>query len=288
VLCLAALTHLSFAREQRFVEFELEIDPPSLVSRIMSVREQIAREWVADLGTMVTANELILSSYYENLEMSRDDEECVDYHDEDEEDCISTEHLAAAYGGGGSGLDEGTSKKRAFDRSAVMLMSNSIASDDRGSSPYRKGNFDLLVLLATQESVHRVLREYREIGEERKVSFEWLRDFYVSRLPSFFDGDQEHGRADDFLEELLLTPPSMKTVDDTVELVDPMRIAEDIIRTRSEVGEDWKEIVKNVPAEHTELRKVLLARQMGAWPPREDAVTEDVESSADFASGAFD
>jgi hypothetical protein len=48
-----------------------------------------------------------------------------------------------------------------------------------------------------------------------------------------------------------------------VALVDPLRMAEDIIRKRSEVGREWKEIASNIPRDHMKLRKALLTRQMG-------------------------
>jgi hypothetical protein len=137
-----------------------------------------------------------------------------------------------------------------------------MASNGERSSPYRAGNFDLMVLLTTQESIHRVLREYRQAGPERDVSFAWFRDFYASRVTDYFDGEQTYGRADDFLEELLLTPPSFKKEANVVALIDPLRITEDIIRKRSLVTDEWKDIMANVGRDHTELRKALLTRQM--------------------------
>ena len=130
-----------------------------------------------------------------------------------------------------------------------------------------------------------MLREYRQAGSTRQVSFEWFRNFYVERVAKYFDGCQEYGRADDFLEELLLTPPMMKTIQNKVELVDPFRIAEDIIRTRSEVGMEWKEKMKDVPAAHLELRRLLLLRHMGdaANPsPFAQAATEQALGSEGF------
>ena len=244
---------------QRFVEFEIDIDPPSLVSRILAVRQQIADEWILDLDTMVASNDQILKSYYDNAASDRDSEECITYNDSDE--CIRPEELRQT-------LDHFSSSLRrrgAFDRTAMMMLRNAIAFDERASSPYRKGNFDLLVLLATQESVHQLLREYQEMGEKRRVSFEWLRNFYIERVERFFDGSQDYGRADDFLEELLLTPPSMKTAGNKVELVDPLRIAEDIIRTRSEIGLDWKKVIAGTPQDHLTLQKDLLTARMGGF-----------------------
>jgi len=155
-------------------------------------------------------------------------------------------------------------EKKAYDRTAMLVLGNNIVHDGVASSPYRKGSFDLLGLLATQESIHRVLREYKEAGEERDVSFEWLRTYYISRVSDYFDGNQSYGRADDFLEELMLTPPAMKEMDGKMGFIDPMRIAEDIIATRSEVAKDWKDIIADVPlVDHAELRKVVLQIRMG-------------------------
>lgn len=258
------------------MEFNIDISPPSIVTRILSVREQIGKEWIRDLDTMVVANEQILSSYKEKNTNARS-EECLEVNTENPEDCrSSTEGSIASFG---------KTKESAYDRVSMTLMDHTIEFTDLNSSPNRKGNFDLLTLLATQESIHRVLRQYRDAGSERQVSFEWLRSFYVERVAKYFDGSQEYGRADDFLEELLLSPPVMKTVYDKVELVDPLRIADDIIRTRSEVGRDWKDQMTDVPTMHMELRKFLLLRQMGNAvnpSPFAEASVEQVIGSEGF------
>jgi hypothetical protein len=225
---------------------------------------------MADIGTMIVANEAVLDSYHENLASARDLEGCSTADDgaaEDPFSCVDAEHLASSLAGQN---DDDRSLRGAFERSAQTLLNNAIAFEEWASSPLRKRNFDLLLLLATQESVHRVLRQYRDAGNDRQVSFEWFREYYASRVADFFDGCQPAGRADDFVESLLTMPPSMKTSDDRLELVDPLRIAEDLIRTRSEVCADWKETIRDVvPLEHMELRKLILDCQMGKHQPRE-------------------
>ena len=68
---------------------------------------------------------------------------------------------------------------------------------------------------------------------------------------------------DDFLEELLLSPPVFqKTGKDGIRLIDPMGMAEDIIRERSEVAWEWRKLVSKIPEEHTDLRRLLLDRRM--------------------------
>ena len=265
-------THLT---TQRYVDFEIEIDPPSLVSRIVSVRDQIAKEWRIDLDTFIKANEMILESYHDKHLTDRTDEECEDF--DDPEDCFETEQLTAPYSEGNSNV---------YDRNAMYLLDNTMVSSG-ASSPNRKGNFDLMVLLATQESVHRVLREYRKSGDEREVSFEWLRQFYVDRIPTFFDGSHEYHRADDFMEELLITPPSMKDMDGQVGLIDPLRIAEDIIAMRTRVAKDWKKVMKAVPQDHMELQRELLAVRMGKYNKKDaDQKKEEKEEKEKTATAS--
>uniref|UniRef100_A0A7S1GJK4 Uncharacterized protein n=1 Tax=Cyclophora tenuis TaxID=216820 RepID=A0A7S1GJK4_CYCTE len=179
----------------------------------------------------------------------------------------------------------------AFDRMGIYLLRNSIATRSSESSTLRKGSFDLLLLMATQESIHRVLRDYVDAGTKREVSFNWFRDYYVERAAKTFDGSQEYGRADDFMEELLLTPPSTVTEGLRMELIDPLRIAEDILEKRSEVLTEWKETVSMASEEHIELRRHLLAKQMSKWgssSPLDAAIVQEEEQvSIELPYGEF-
>eukprot|EP00980_Cylindrotheca_fusiformis_P029857 scaffold23964_cov122-Cylindrotheca_fusiformis.AAC.1 len=225
--------------EDRYVEFNIDIDPVSLTYRILSVREQIANEWVADLDALATANEGILESYFKTAK---------------EERAKKDSELFQA-------------PQSAFERTAVNILGDNINFQSGASSPFRKGNFDLLYNLCTQESIHRILRDYREGGDAKKIPFAWLRDFYSDRVTEYFDGNQSYGRADDFIEELLLSSPSVVYSDDgKAGLVDPMGLAEEIIQKRSEIVLEWKELMANVPQDHADgIRRILLDKQMEAW-----------------------
>ena len=259
--------------EDRFVEFEIDIDPPSLVTRLLSVRQQIANEWVTDLETLKIINGQILASYHERQSELRDNEECASALTDE-----STETLT---------------EECAFERNAGYYLKNkmmeeSMNADGQPSSHLRQGNFDLLILLATQEALHRVLRAYQEAGEERTVSCKWLKQFYTDRLRRYFDGDGEWHRADDFLQELLTTPPSTVELPQStatqaqIGLVDPMRIAQDLLQARSEVAEDWQAIMRNVvPSDHMELQRSILAVRMGqSISPTSSSSLDDASSSA--------
>ena len=199
--------------EDRYVEFNIDIDPVSLTSRILSVREQIAREWLVDLDILGRANRQIIESY---TELAKREREKTD------------DELQA-------------SPPVAFERTAVIALNALTEYTAHASSPFRKGDFDLLCNLCTQASVHRLLRQLKGGGKTCELSFNFLRSFYVDRVAEYFDGDQKYGRADDFLEELLLTSPSIsKGSDGIAGLADPMGLAEKIIEIRTEVVEEWK------------------------------------------------
>ncbi len=224
--------------EDRYVEFHIDIDPVSLVSRILAVREQIAREWVTDLDILAQANQQVLDSY---AEISKQERAKTDAE-------LQTQPMA-------------------FERTAAIAMNFQSAFSAQASSTFRKGNFDLLCNLCTQASVHRLLRQLKKEGASKQVSFDWLRNFYVDRVAEYFDGDQKYGRADDFLEALLLSTPSViKTSDGVGGIADPMGMAERLIEIRSEIVAEWKAIMADVPQDHgRSIRKALLEKQMAAW-----------------------
>jgi hypothetical protein len=330
--------------EDRFVEFEIDIEPASLVTRIVSVRNQIAMEWAkSDLDLLDRVTQMILQSYHEHQNAQRQAEveqekECINFEGDNDSaiessvagavsvedgDCVSIESLTAPYtGGSSSGVSSGgvvassrvnrdplslnsLTRDNAYDRIAMEFLNNKMLSDDEmGSSPQRKGNFDLLTLLATQEAVHRVLRGYQDDpSHEREVSLTWLREFYIPRIPIYFDGDGKYSRADDFLQELLLTPPMTKRiVDDDDEksstsskriamaLIDPLRIAEDILQQRSLVAKEWKEIMQHqVPSDHMKLqREILTVRMSPPPPPPQEQRAVDSASSSSNTLGQFE
>ena len=214
-------------------DYELDIDPASLCSRIISVREQISKEFVRDLQVIADMGGHALESYWDSLRQMR---EIGDK--ETETGTVQRENL-------------------------LFLEFNADSDSDLAPSPLRKGNFDLLVLLATQESIHRVLNDKSRQHRPERVTNEFLRTFYMERM-HYFRGPQRYGRADDFLEELLATPPSMITVDEGVtSLIDPTRIAELVMEAREDVATEWKALAAESPKEHMEIQRMRLNRIMG-------------------------
>lgn len=123
----------------------------NIVPPIIYVREQLTAEWTEDLDGFISANKQISQSYHDRLVDTR--------NAEDKESSL----LQTAY------------------EQNTMAVENLGVFGANASLPLRKGNFDLTILLVTQESVHRVLRQYRE--DDEKVAFEWLLEFYSERVP---------------------------------------------------------------------------------------------------------
>lgn len=158
------------------MEFEIDIDPPSLVARIISVRAQITKDWTTDLAVLRDWNK----QYLDNPDIS-------------------------------------------FPT----------------STNFRTESMDLLLLLATQESIHRMLRL-----EHNDDAYAGLRDFYISNVADYFDGSQPFERYETFLEDL----------EDEI-------IAQDVIEVRGMVLEEWSSIIQDT--DHGDLQQVILAIRMG-------------------------
>jgi hypothetical protein len=211
-------------------DYELEINPASLCSRVISVREQIAREFVKDLDVIADMSGQMLERYFEKIKEQKN-------------------------GGGQVGIE----------RPNLLFLEMSVDSDYTPSA-LRKGNFDLLVLIATQESIHRVLNDVsaREEDSPDRSSVQFLRNFYAQRIGTHFTGSNWYGRADDFLEELVRTPPSfIQLQDEDCGLVDPVRVVELVLKEREKVALEWLEIALEVPKSHTKIKRWQLNRLMG-------------------------
>ena len=144
----------------------------------------------------------------------------------------------------------------------------------------------ILLLLQSEDGV--VVSEDPTLNQ---LSQNFLSNFYSRSLDAHFVGNQYYGRGDAFIEELMLGSPIMMSrddedagaardgADDPAEaasprpplVVEPMRIAEQILLRRDKLALDWREIMDAVPSEHTDVRKRQLDRLTGraeAEPPK--------------------
>lgn len=179
----------------------------------------------------------------------------------------------------GSEFNFGQRSVQSFERGAVYMVNNHPSFNDPGSTPLRSSNFDLLFLLSTQEAIHRLLNSYKDEGEEKSVSYSWLKKFYIESLDTYFDGNQSFGRADDFIDDLLICPPALKTIGGKLGFIDPLAIAEDIIDFRGIVAKEWQGAMKNVSEDHESISKQIFVRQMSNWGQPISKITKDQEKS---------
>jgi hypothetical protein len=223
-------------------DYEMEINPPSLCTRMISVREQIAREFVHDLKILSHMGDDFMAAYWDGIKNGND----------------------------GDPLRTGISAELLF------------LDDERdyAPSPLRKGNFDLIALMATQESIHRLLNNDPKGeggGEEEsltqqslsKSNRQYLSHFYLQRLVSHFTNRQPYGQWTKFLLELLQSSPTVSMSADSI--VDPTRIVEQILTVRQAVALEWRVRAMEVPDLHVTIKRLQLDLLMKSYDTSPDA-----------------
>jgi hypothetical protein len=219
--------------------YDLEINPASLCARLLSVREQIAKEWSYDLGVVANMSREIVKSYFEKIRLN-------------EESGLNSEDKLRL--------------ERLNIQDILFLDWNPNPESDLAPSPLRQGNFDLLVLLATQEAVHRILNHRKSMKELNSVLYTVLEEYYLEKMPTHFMAGQNYGRYNDFLQGLLSLPPSVRNSpvgDKGNVLVDPIGIVEIILKERESVALEWQAISRDTPNEHFGIRRQMLNKLMG-------------------------
>lgn len=274
--------------QERWVEMAISIDPVNLANRILSVREQIAKEWCMDLDVLMQANDEILDSFFHRVKSD----------------------IPSVSGG------MNPTPTEAFDKTAFFKMDSISRASHTLSSPLRRANFDLMYNLCTQAAIHRILRAHKKECEHRNkynnkksggiqdsslfTSKDWnilfLKQFYMDRVEEYFDGNLEYGQADSFMDELLQTSPRIMSFSNlfgvvsggttsttsgsssssssttTISgLIDPVGAAELIIEMRNVVAKDWKIWMNQVSEDHTTIRQHLYARQILLQNVKEEA-----------------
>lgn len=233
------------------------------------MREQIAREMAGDLKAIASMGQLIFNSYWENARERRDAKK------------------SKKEGNGLGAADDEESKPVGFDHpSSMYTMFDPTDEEALAPSPLRKGNFDLLYNLITQSAVLELLRSEDGVvvGEDavqNRACQRFLSKWYDERLLMYFVGSQWHGKGDEFIEELMLGSPILvsrnegggdeetkegnkKDISSMPPLeIEPMRIAEQVLLKRDKLALEWMDVMKNVPSEHTDIRKSQLERLTG-------------------------
>jgi len=264
---------------REYSEFDIDIEPARLCARILSVREQLAKEMTVDLECIANMGQQLFESYWQNAKERKD---TSTKEGSSTDDAITKSSIEARDN------EEESSSPYAFDRPSTMYMNIGINMDPRygddavAPSPLRRGNFDLLYNLITQQAVVDLLasEDGVVVGEDvvqNMASQLFLSNFYQERITSHFVGSQWYGKSDDLIEELMLGSPILMARDDESKNTDeesdetkvssnppleiePLRIAEQILLRRDKLAIEWSNITKSIPTEHTEIRRLQLNR----------------------------
>jgi len=232
-----------------------------------------------DLKAIANMGQLIFNSYWQNSKDRRD-----------------SKHAKVA----GAGDDEDSSPY-GFDSPSAMYI-NFDPTDDNAfaPSPLRKGNFDLLYNLITQSATIQLLQSEDGVVVSdddvllNKASQVFLSQFYNNHLDTHFVGSQWYGKADAFIEELMMGSPiimnrgegSASNNDDSDDVdstatttpplvIEPLRVAEQILLRRDKLALEWLKVMEAIPSDHTEIRRLQLNRLTGVTEAAPEKVAND-------------
>ena len=300
----------------RFVpEYELEINPSSLCTRLISVREQICNEFTNDLDIIADLGGQTINTYWNNLikETSSNEDGGGSSSSgrisgsDDEQPPLLSSSLSSSPLAGGTNM--------------FFLESDDYFNDNVQPSPLRKGNFDLLLLLTTQEAIHRLLNknnnqlQHDDDDDNNSNDYNnilFLKNFYISKLETHFVGNLEsYGNADSFLRELLTMSPSMiqlppikdatNAVDPAstasantnasrtaVALIDPMRIVELILLEREKIAIEWADLTLDIiDFKHVDIKRKQLNQLMSSYASRDSNNNDNNANESESGTGGI-
>jgi len=130
-------------------------------------------------------------------------------------------------------------------------------SPDGEDTPLRAASYDLLKTAATRCAVRRLYRELDKDSLQRH-SAEWLQIFLASRdYP--LSGEVDWHAARHFLLALMEQPVSVSaSLGGNLRYLDPVDLAERVMDLRVEIGEEWAEILAEVPDGHLRVNRIRL------------------------------
>lgn len=216
-------SHLIQSSYKYVPDYELDIEPAKLCSRMISVRQQIAEEFINDLDVISRMGSDAMETFYEKIRS-----------DDFESEALTPQSLMF--------LDyekksPSPLRKHNFDLLKLFATQESIYRILEKDFKFSRGN-----------------------SLQRDAMKNYLHDFFIERMESHFVGYQNFYRADEFLKELLLSTP--KLILGTSSVVDPTGLAKLILMERERVALDWKECAKSVPDDHTNIHRMQLELKM--------------------------
>lgn len=226
------------------------VRPAAVARQVLQIREEIAEEWVSDLALIEKDNVELLRHHAEEVKHLVDDELRFQY------------------------------------------LIQPCEAGDGESSPLRLASYDLLKNAVTAEAL-RLLVERLGKTAETQHSSGWLRGFSAEHARPLL-GVAEHEKTQrsvdwhggrDALLTMMSEPVSMGlSPSGEARFLDPLSLAEAMMRLRATIANEWIAACKQVPDEHLVLaRKQLTARNLfgdvslGEESPAEERVDVDID-----------
>jgi len=218
---------------QKFFEYTEQVQPSAIGRRLMIVRESVASEMQEDMRLIAQENERILEDYKLNSLRSSN-----------------------------------TTNEKSRSSVSDILCDHDPAFNS--NTPFRGGTFDLLSSMSTYFAVRICAAESPSQREK-----EWLESFISDKGDRFMnDAVPRYYTGRKFLKLLMESPPILFTQSSNLRrdpeafstssfvAVEPMAIADRVMKVREEIGHLWTESLNDIRDEHTEIQREFLSNNL--------------------------
>ncbi|KAG5179852.1 hypothetical protein JKP88DRAFT_261273 [Tribonema minus] len=241
------------------MEYTVLIEPFQIAKRIMTVREQLAQEWIKDLELVETENAELLRHHVDTLSMDAkqadSSRQLVFDHDPCAVEGEVLKQLIFDHDPYGTKLPYRGKNYRA-DSSRQLVFDHDRYGD---FAPYRNRNYRELLAMVTRVAVRRYEAELRQSGHRYHQN--WLERFMLK------GGKGLKGNA--LLESMLNGPmmminPKVRGNSDKPRVIEPAQIAKGVMLRRATAAEEIRTILGTVPGDHLRLKASMLEQQWSA------------------------
>ena len=214
--------------QARWFNYTVDIVPRDLAERLLELRKALSEEWMTDLH--------------------------------DIEAVLQKNHFRALHATKVNGS--------AFEEAQRRLQYAPLEGrdfDDTDSTPFRRGNFDLLSRLSAQQAVILVMNKLRRTATpQANFHLHFLEPFY-DMWADRFDGDGPYGIGEAFLRDLADDIPKrlrMTRSQDAPIIYDPSYVAERIMYEQRQIIQAWHMVLERVPEDNAHTRRLALERRL--------------------------
>uniref|UniRef100_A0A7S4BIS2 Uncharacterized protein n=3 Tax=Chrysotila carterae TaxID=13221 RepID=A0A7S4BIS2_CHRCT len=227
-------------QEPQTREYQTILEPRRIARGLLSIRQQIADEWMKDIS--------IIAAEGEYLRACHQDDVCSVEVD--------------------SFLTVNTTDVKVLEDPAAPLPPALMAASTQAfnswnlpdSSPFRSANFDLLQRALTREAALAAMKSLARRGDEHAANAEFLRARLVRWSPRF-EEPKRRQMAGLFLTELLHESPTIQRRDGKALFTDPSLVAAEVLEQRLRIATRWQEAVSQTADKQADVLREDLNEQ---------------------------